>query len=254
MAAKSELLARVARLEISTPNTWVGDHQTAAGVAWQGDAIYYCRTEGPGEKVTIVAAGRALVDRLRAAAAGETHWAIQTLYDFEVGGAFLLTNDEIYFEGVWGSPMGLLRQGLVAHRQDASEWRQEFQLRFFGSDLREMPIPDTVDLADLIHVRIGPMMKRLKDSGLRGLFEWGSTAEVALVLDWKPMNESQIHELQRVLLRAPDPDLPADFERPALGLVPSPLVGPVVFDHGARLSHVVTRAAEAGPCDIQFRH
>ena len=50
------------------------------------------------------------------------------------------------------------------------------------------------------------------------------------------------------------PDLVPDFDRPALATVPmDSLGGQVVFDHGARLSHVVTRAVESDSFSVFFR-
>jgi len=246
---KSELLDRIAKLGIATPKTWVGSQRAVAGTAWQGKTIYYCRTQRPGEKATVIASGEDLVGRLTTAGGEGIQWAIQPLFDFDVSGASLLTTEGTYLEGVWGSPIGLLRQGLVAYRQQSdtqmrnqatSEWPQEFQLSYADGELRQMPVAADSDLVDLIHKRIDSTMAQLRDRGALGLFEWGTTAQVALILDWKPMTtEWQFDELNRVLTQVPETDQSADFERPILDLAPLPLDGQIVFDHGARLSHVV---------------
>lgn len=263
MQTKDEILASLAAQGITTPQTWAGTLTELVTKTWEPDLFYYCRTLDP-EKITVVPSGRTFDDELAAAADRHRRWAVQPLYDFDLSGAALLTPGETYLESVWGSPLALLREGVVAYRDIRSRsgeilesrYSQDFQIRFAKSEPRQVPLPLNVDeIPSLTGQRIGATLEELRTRSLFGVFEWGTKAARSVVLDWKPLiDDERTDALGRILRQSPMPCLVADFDRPILSTVPV-ISGDrkVVFDHGARLSHVVTRAVENGSFNVQFR-
>lgn len=263
MRTKDEILASLAARGIATPQTWAGTLAELVTETWEPDLFYYCRTLDP-EKITVVPSGRTIGDELAEAADRHRRWAVQPLYDFDLSGAALLTPGEAYLESVWGSPLALLREGVTAYRNIRSRsgeilesvYPQDFQIRFAKSEPRQVPLPPNVDeLPSLTGQRIGAALEELRARSLFGVFEWGTKATRSVILDWKPLiDDERTDALCRILRQPPMTGLVPDFDRPILSTVPA-ISGDrkVVFDHGARLSHVVTRAVDNGSFNVQFR-
>jgi len=260
---KDEILAILAAQGIATPQTWAGTLAELVTETWEPELFYYCRTLDA-EKITVVPSGRTIGDELAEAADRHRRWAVQPLYDFDLSGAALLTLGETYLECVWGSPLALLREGVVAYRNIRprsgevlkSVYAQDFQIRFAKSEPREVPLPTNVDeLPSLTDQRIGAALEELRARSLFGVFEWGTRVNRSVILDWKPLiDDERTEALCRILRQSPMTSLVPDFDRPILSTVPA-ISGcrKVVFDHGARLSHVVTRAVDNGSFNVQFR-
>jgi hypothetical protein len=267
MSTKAELLNQLALLGIPTPNTWNGSlAEDLAAQKWQPDSRFYCRAEATQEKITMVTHGYSLLGELAKAAPPTTRWAIQPLYDFDISGALFFSDEVDYLESVWGSAIGLLRDGLLAYREyrslngtNSKSWllEQDYQLRYFGPELARRPINlNGSHAAEDLSQRPQVLMSLLKSHGILGLFEWGSSPESAFILDWKPFLTGYefMTRVVRLVSQEPRADLMADHVRPNLYEIKTPLPARSVFDHGARLSHLVTRSLADYDCEVLFCH
>lgn len=267
MSTKADLLNQLALLGIPTPNTWNGSPIGAlAGEDWQFDSRFYCRAEVTQEKITVVAHGHSLLADLAKAAPPSTRWVIQPLYDFDISGALFLSDEVDYLESVWGSAIGLLRDGLLSYREhrpltggDYRSWllEQDYQLKYSGSELARQSISlNGSQIADDLSQRPQPLISLLKSHGISGLFEWGSSPDSAFILDWKPFSPDHefITRITSLIKQEPRADLTADYMRPNLYQIRTPLPARCIFDHGARLSHLITRSLTECYCEVLFCH
>ena len=265
MPDKSKALQDLAARGVLVPVTHVGTIQRLLpNLDLPPDTPLYCRATIDGHKKTVVTTTTRAARELSAESHPATTWSVQQLYDFDISGALLLTPNAYYIESAWGSSIGLLREGLLAYReyrrcaQTSPTWaryRQEFQLRYNGTRLVPQQVNEelTENSPVITSSRITSLVNALGQAQAYGLFEWGSTPQMAMALDWKlGTHGTAIERLQNLVSQQPEPGLVPDFERPSLSTLTGPEDGRVVFHHGARLSHAITRTIFTKSVEVAF--
>ena len=257
---QSESVALLTEAGLHTPESWRVTAASALPLAGDGpERYYYCRTLVDGSKVSATVPNEQL-ERLGSLAPDTATWLIQPLLDFTVSGAAFTDDGSLYVETVAGTAIGLLRHGELGHAQ----------LKLDGSVLHFAAAQQsawTYLQGELVEQAIGPLHApdleavveevgaALSHTNLQGLFEWGWDTDRLTFLDLKPLPSTGALPVYVRRHLHPDPTRKTTSPSAPLPALTAklPASGPLVFERGARLSHVNTYRCAAGRTDVTFQ-